>query len=400
MQKKVISFCVAIIVLFNIALPAYADGVDEEYLDEEAQASISQQSEMPLETLDIPAKSSILMEASTGQIVYDNNSHEAMPPASITKIMTLLLVMESIDNGSIALTDMVTCSENAASMGGTQIWLEPGETMSVDDLIKATAVVSANDASLALAEHVAGSEEVFVQRMNTRAQELGMNDTVFKNTTGLDAEGHVSSAYDIALMSQELLKHPKITEYTCIWMDSLRNGEAELVNTNKLVRYYDGCTGLKTGTTDEAGSCLSATATRGDISFIAVTMGSETSVDRFTAARTLLDYGFNGFAFFTPAAPELEPVSIEKGLQSQITPTVEMPSGYLITKGMDSQVTQEIIMQEGLTAPIVEGQSIGKIIYKLNETVLGEVDIVAENGVQRMSFFGAFILLVSALFSS
>ena len=248
----------------------------------------SSQAEMPVE---VPAKSAILMEQSTGQVLCEMNADEQMPPASITKVMTLLLVMEAVESGRLSLEDTVTCSPHASSMGGSQIWLEVGEQMTVQDLIKATAVASANDASVALAEKVAGSEDAFVVMMNERAEQLGMTGTHFVNCTGLDAPGHLTTARDIATMSRILIQHPMIREYSSIWMDSLRGGETQLVNTNKLVRFYDGATGLKTGTTDGAGSCLAATATRNGLSLVAVSLGSATSDERFQSARNILEYG-------------------------------------------------------------------------------------------------------------
>ena len=273
--------------------------------------------------LDIPAKSCILTD-SAGNVLYEDNADQQMPPASITKIMTLLLTFEALDAGTLSEDQMVTCSEYAASMGGTQIWLEPGEEMALSDIIKATAVNSANDCAMVLAETVAGSEEAFIAMMNEKAAALGMTGTHFENPTGLDADGHLSTARDIAIMSAELLKHEGVTEYTTIWMDSLRNGETGLVNTNKLVRYYTGCTGLKTGTTDGAGSCLSATATRDGVSLIAVSMGSETSNDRFASCRTLLDYGFANYGLVS-AAPET-PLPVVKRFRGRgVCPSCSIP---------------------------------------------------------------------------
>ena len=270
-MKKKLAAMFAALSLVVVGTPGYAEdtieNIEMDVLETAAKAD---------ETL--PARSAILMEQDTGRVLFEKNPDEPMPPASITKVMTLLLTMEAIESGQIRLTDMVACSEYAASMGGSQIWLEPGEEMSVDDLLKATAIASANDAAVDLAELVAGSEDAFVDRMNARAEELGMENTHFMNATGLDAEGHVSTARDIALMSRALLQYPLISEYSKIWMSSLRNGETQLVNTNKLIRFYNGCTGLKTGTTDGAGSCLSASATRKGLSLIAVTLGSPTTL--------------------------------------------------------------------------------------------------------------------------
>ena len=240
----------------------------------------------------ISAPSAVLMESSTGKVLFEKNPHEQRPCASVTKVMTLLLVFEAVDSGKLSLDDEITASEHAAGMGGSDIWLEKGETMSADDMIKATVVVSANDAAVALAEHISGSEDAFVEKMNSRAKELGMNDTVFKNCNGLDEEGHITSAYDVALMSRELTKHEKIFDYTSIWLDNLRGGKTQIVNTNKLLKTYNGITGLKTGTTNDAGCCMSATATRGDVSLISVVLGCKTGKERFADAAALLDYGF------------------------------------------------------------------------------------------------------------
>ena len=259
----------------------------------------------------ISAPSAVLMESSTGKVLFEKNPHEQRPCASVTKIMTLLLVFEAVDSGKLSLDDGITASEHAAGMGGSDIWLEKGETMSADDMIKATVVVSANDAAVALAEHISGSEDAFVEKMNSRAKELGMNDTVFKNCNGLDEEGHITSAYDVALMSRELTKHEKIFDYTSIWLDNLRGGKTQIVNTNKLLKTYNGITGLKTGTTNDAGCCMSATATRGDVSLISVVLGCKTGKERFADAAALLDYGFANVSVKELTLPEDMPKSIE-----------------------------------------------------------------------------------------
>ena len=275
-MKKFLSFILAICLSVSFSVTAFADGIS------------------------ISAKSAILVERSTGRVLFEYEADKQMPPASITKIMTLLLVMEAIESGKLNFETEVTASEHACSMGGSQIWLEPGEVFTVHELLKAATIASANDACVALAEAVSGSEEAFVELMNQRAAELGMENTVFKNSTGLDAEGHVSTAKDIAKMSAALLSHEKIKEYSTVWMDSLRNGETELTNTNKLVRFYKGCTGLKTGSTDEAGCCLAASAERGGMELVSVTLGSPNTDERFAAGRKLLDYGFANFAVAKP----------------------------------------------------------------------------------------------------
>ncbi len=337
--------------------------------------------------LDIPAKSCILTD-SAGNVLYEDNADQQMPPASITKIMTLLLTFEALDAGTLSEDQMVTCSEYAASMGGTQIWLEPGEEMALSDIIKATAVNSANDCAMVLAETVAGSEEAFVAMMNEKAAALGMTGTHFENPTGLDADGHLSTARDIAIMSAELLKHEGVTEYTTIWMDSLRNGETGLVNTNKLVRYYTGCTGLKTGTTDGAGSCLSATATRDGVSLIAVSMGSETSNDRFASCRTLLDYGFASYENYTPVLDDqtLAPVPALGGQSEQVSISADMPEGILIPKGMADQVKVEVTKESTVTAPVEEGTVLGNAVISLDGKVLAQIPLRAKEQVEKIDF--------------
>lgn len=378
-----------------IPLTAGADGLAEEaWLAEEETVVTTAQAQ------EIPAKSAVLMDAESGQLLFEKNAHEKMPPASITKIMTLLLVMEAIETGSIGWDDMVSCSEHAASMGGTQIWLEPGEEMRLEDLIKAAAVNSANDASMALAEYVAGSEGAFVDLMNARAKELGMKDTTFVNPTGLDAEGHLSCAYDIALMSRELLRHSDITKYTTIWMDSLRDGKTALTNTNKLVRFYEGCTGLKTGTTDGAGSCLSASATRQGLSLIAVSMGSATSDERFASCRTLLNYGFSSFESYTPEVPqeELAPITVTRGVEEAVPLTLSPAGPILIAKGKSGEVIRTVELELEVEAPVAEGQQLGQANFTLDGRVLAEIPILAGYEVKRMSFSTAFSMLLQSLF--
>lgn len=379
-----------------ISYPAYADGLAEEaWISEEETAPTAAQVE------EIAAKSAVLIDGGSGQLLFEKNAHEKMPPASITKIMTLLLVIEAIEEGKIGWDDMVSCSEHAASMGGTQIWLEPGEEMRLEDLFKAAAVNSANDASMALAEYVAGSEEAFVEQMNARAQELGMTDTTFVNPTGLDAEGHVSTAWDIALMSRELLRHPKVTEYTTIWMDSLRDGKTALTNTNKLVRFYEGCTGLKTGTTDGAGSCLSASATRDGLSLIAVSMGSTTSEDRFASCRTLLNYGFSAFESFTPEVPkeELAPVTIKGGIAETVPLTLSSADSILVAKGRSADVSRTVEVPTEAEAPVEKGAQLGQAIFSLDGQVLAKLPILAGEAVPRMNFSWAFMILLKSFLS-
>lgn len=349
---------------------------------------------------EVNAPSALLMEAQTGKVLYEKNSHEKRPCASITKVMTLLLVMEALDSGKIKLTDSVTASEHAASMGGSDIWLKPGESMSVDDMLKATVIASANDAAVALAEYVAGSEDEFIQQMNEKAKELGMKDTTFKNCNGLDEDGHLTSAYDVAVMSRELVKHKKIFDYTKTWMDYLRDGKTQLVNTNKLLKSYSGITGLKTGTTGKAGSCITATAERDGVQLIAVVLGSTTTKDRFSSASTLLDYGFANWAVTTPALPQeaLRPVPVVKGMESEVQTTAEANGSILVAKGKVKDIQYKVTFTEPVTAPVKKGQVVGKITYTLGTDVVKEYNICAKNDVAEISFSSVFRLLAKHLF--
>ncbi|HIS78728.1 MAG TPA: D-alanyl-D-alanine carboxypeptidase, partial [Candidatus Caccousia stercoris] len=344
---------------------------------------------------ELPAPSAVLMEASTGKVLFEKNAHEQRPCASITKVMTLLLVMEALDEGRIHLEDMVSASEHASSMGGSDIWLEPGETMSVDDLLKATVIVSANDAAVALAEYVSGSEEAFVQRMNERAAELGMKDTVFKNCNGLDEDGHVTTAYDIALMSRALIQHEKIFDYTQVWMDELRGGKTQLVNTNKLLKSYSGITGLKTGTTGKAGSCMAATAERDGMALVAVVLGCASTEERFSSAASLLDAGFSGWALTAPSlSPDaLAPVAVEKGMQSTVAVEADPLTGVVVPKGREGEVVCEAVMEESLTAPVEQGQAVGEVTCVLDGEVLARSQIRAVSSVEALTFSSAWLSL-------
>lgn len=345
--------------------------------------------------LDIKAKSAILMEVNTGKILYEQNADEQLPPASITKIMSLLLIMEAIDSGKMSLEDVVTASDHACSMGGSQIWLEPGETMTVDDLLKATVIASANDATVALGEQIAGSEEGFVAMMNAKAEALGMTNTNFVNATGLDAAEHLSSAHDVAIMSRELIKHDLIKNYSTVWMDTLRDGESELVNTNKLVRFYEGTTGLKTGTTSGAGYCLSATAERDGLELVAVVMSGDTSNDRFNGAKKMLDYGFANYEYATRSAQlNQSETAIKKGVQKTVKITVEQDFGTLLKKSESQAIAEEIILDQNLTAPVKKGDKVGEVRFSLNGEVIGTVDVVAAEKVDKMSFWTAFLWIL------
>lgn len=348
----------------------------------------------------VNAKSAVLMEVYTGTVLFDQNSDEKLPPASITKIMSLLLIIEAIDSGKISLSDTVSASEHASSMGGSQIWLEVGETMTVDELLKAAVIASANDATVALGEKISGSEEEFVRQMNKRAKELGMNDTEFKNCTGLDAEGHLTTAHDIALMSAELIKHDLIKKYSTVWMDTLRNGESELVNTNKLVRFYSGTTGLKTGTTSNAGYCLSATAERDNTSLVAVIMSAPSSNDRFANAKKLLDYGFANYKYICVSPEKKEYPAIVKDANE---PTVNLvPSGnlsLLFKKGNSQEITQEPQIDENITAPVKKGQKLGKIIVSSDNVQLGSIDLICSENLDKISLKTVLSWFLKGLFT-
>lgn len=342
----------------------------------------------------------VLMEKETGTILYEQNSHDKLEPASVTKIMTLLLVMEAVDSGRISLDQTVTISAHAVSMGGSQIWLKEGEQMTVHDLLKAVAVVSANDGAVALAELVAGSEEGFVALMNQRAAELGMADTTFVNCTGLPAAGHLTSAHDIALMSRELiLNHPTIREYTTIWMDSLRDGAFQLTNTNKLIRFYDGATGLKTGSTDSALYCLSATAERSGMELIAVVLKSPTSQDRFDAARALLDYGFANYTLMDVYPDQaLPPIDVLLGEEDCVQPVLSQSSRILVDKAQLNSVTSQINLCENVEAPVEAGQKLGEMVVTVDGQVLQTIPIVAEKAVARLTVPGIFLRFLDQLF--
>ena len=334
----------------------------------------------------------VLVEKSTGTVLFEKNSHEKRPIASVTKIMTMLLTMEAIDSGALSFDDIVTVSERAKSMGGSTIYLETGEQMTVRDILKGIAVMSANDGCVAIAEHIAGSEEEFINMMNHRAAELGMNDTHFSCTNGLDDENNYSSAYDVALMSRELLKHEKITEFTTIWMDSLRNGTFELANTNKLIKYYDGATGLKTGFTSKAMYCVSASAKRNNMEFVAVILGGPTSQDRFSEAMRLLDYGFNGFTMKegVKGGEEIANIALQKGVVDHVVGVSERDFGMLVKKNEKSELTYEINLDPNLTAPINKGDKIGEMDFYIAGNKVGTVSILANDSVEKQNFFFVF----------
>ena len=336
-------------------------------------------------------KSALLMDAATGTILYESNSHEQLAPASVTKVMTLLLIMEAIDSGRIRWEDPVTASEAAAAKGGSQVYLKVGETMTVSDMVKSIAVSSANDCACAMAEHLAGSEGAFVELMNARAAELGMQDTHFVNCTGLDddpaAKEHRTSAHDIAVMSRELLTHhPDIKNYTTIWMDTIRDGAFGLSNTNKMVRYYTGCTGLKTGFTSGAGYCLSASALRDGLELIAVVMGAETSQERFAACKSMLDQGFANYALYTPVVQEGASVPVVLGQAASVAAVPEQVPQLLVEKSKQTGITTELSLAPEVQAPVEKGQSLGMLTVRAGEEVLAQVPLVAETGVPRLTW--------------
>ena len=349
--------------------------------------------------LNLSCASCVLMEKETGTILLEENSHEKLEPASVTKIMTLLLVMEAVDSGRIALEDPVSVSAYAAGMGGSQVYLEEGEQMPVSEMLKCVTVVSGNDCAVALAEHLAGSEGAFVSQMNQRAQELGMADTTFLNCTGLPAQGHVTSAHDIALMSRELiLNHPKIRDYTTIWMDSIRDGSFGLTNTNRLVRFYQGTTGLKTGFTSSAQYCMSATAERDGMELIAVVMKSPSTNQRFDDAKSLLDYGFANYTV-VPVYPEspLAPNDVLLGAQPQVQPRLERDCRLLVRKGEETQVTTRLSMAENVEAPVEQGQILGKLEVYAGSTLRDTIPILSSQPVDRLSIPGIFSQMLSKL---
>ncbi len=355
------------------------------------------------EGVEVAAPSAILMDAATGTILFEKNAHEKLAPASVTKVMTLLLVMEALDSGRIHWDDMVTASETAAGKGGSQVYLEVGEQMSMDEMLKSVVVSSANDCATALAEHVAGSEAAFVEMMNARAAELGLEDTHFVNCTGLDDEPnaaeHLTSAHDIAVMSRELLKHDEIRKYTTIWMDTVRDGQFGLSNTNKLVRFYEGTTGLKTGFTQAAGHCLSASAKRDGIELIAVVLHCESSADRFQSAKALLDYGFANYALVSAETPEpLATVRVKLGTQGVVTPVLQESAPILVGKGELARVTKTVTLCEEATAPIAAGEQLGALTIATDERTLAEIPIISPTAVERLTLWELTVQLLKLSF--
>ncbi len=382
-MRKVLSFTMAVIMIISVCTVfVYA----EDY---------------PQMQVEVRAKSALLMEASTGRVLMAQNADERLYPASVTKIMSMLLVVEALENGKIQLTDVVTASANASKKGGSQIWLKDGEQMTVDELLKATAVASANDACTALGEYIAGSDDAFVKLMNDRAKQLGMNNTNFDNCTGLDdtTDSHYTTAYDIALMSRELLKHDLIRNYSTVWMDTLRNGETQLVNTNKLIKSYDGATGLKTGTTSKAGCCVSASAERDGLELIAVVMGSDNSNDRFNSARAMLDWGFANYSAVTLStdASLITDVNVINGVCEKITPVIRDESTVVVQKGREGDITQSVELAVDVEAPVEENQVLGSVSFILDGERIAEYKLYSPQAVEKLSFFERYKRMLSRL---
>jgi D-alanyl-D-alanine carboxypeptidase (penicillin-binding protein 5/6) len=378
MCKRMLPAVFALALLFALAAPAFAAGPD------------------------VPVPSAVLMDEATGTVLYEKDDHAKMPPASVTKVMTLLLVMEALDSGRIGWDDMVTASAAAAGKGGSQVFLEENERMPLRDMVKSVVVSSANDCATALAEHIAGSESAFVEMMNQRAAALGMQDTHFVNCTGLDdepdAREHLTTAYDIALMSRELLKHKEIRKYTTIWMDTVRDGRFGLSNTNKLVRFYDGTTGLKTGYTSAAGYCLSASAERNGLELIAVVLHGKTSAERFESAKALLNYGFSNYALVTPAPESAIPaVSVTLGTEDAVTPVLKSAEPILADKAKAATVKTEVTVDESVDAPVAEGQQLGTLRVKSGDEVLSEIPLVAPKAVPRLTWLDLWLRILKSV---
>jgi D-alanyl-D-alanine carboxypeptidase (penicillin-binding protein 5/6) len=389
-MKKIFILFITLISIYSQSLSyeQYIWTTNNDYL--ETNSSDLKSNDENNNILNLESGSAILIEQNTGQILYSHNIHEKLRPASVTKIMSVLLIMEQIDSGKLSYSDSISCSETATAMGGSQIWLDTNETLTVDEMLKAICIVSANDCVVAMAEHIAGSEQAFVQMMNDKAKELGMNDTTFKNCHGIDEDGHLTSAYDIAIMSKELLtKHPDIKKYTTTWMDSLRNGKSELVNTNKLIRSYKGITGLKTGSTSLALYNLSASATRDDLSLIAVIMKAPSTKIRFSEATKLLDYGFSKFTYKKLATSNdiIQNVSINKGTKKSINAIIKQDTGAIIEKGQESRINQSIKINDNIQLPISKGDVIGQLTISLDDKTLNTIDLISDLDVDKINLF-------------
>ena len=403
MKKRFLKLlCLCLALLLSIGcIPAFAE---EQELEEEQPPETTSEpvlSDLGIEDgfLGLNCKSAILMEATTGTVLYCQNAEEAMPPASVTKIMTLLLLMEAIDSGIIHLEDHVTVSANAASMGGSQVYLKEGEKMMLEDLLKSVVIASANDAAVALAEYLYGSVSAFVSKMNERARELGMKDTSFENVTGLDdtAEHHLTSAKDIAIMSRELIAHPTILQYSSIWMDTIRDGAFGLTNTNRLVRFYPGCTGLKTGSTSKAGFCVSVTAVRNGFSLICVIMGAESRDIRNAAAVSLLDWGFANYGLFTSAGEDLGTVRVTGG-EEENCPVSRPVFSCVLPKADLSRVEKQVQMPDRVSAPVMAGSPVGEVVFRVGEKEIGKVPVIATETVEKLTFFEILRRAIASFF--
>lgn len=388
-MKRILSLLFAGILLASFSVVSLASSVGSSAVGGSVAASGE---------LNLDAKGAILMEAETGTVLYESESKKKLYPASVTKVMTMLLVMEALDSGAVTEDDMISASENACSYGGTQIYLEVGETMSLRDLLKSVAVNSANDAAVALGEYLAGSERGFVEKMNQRAKELGAENTNFVNPCGLPDDNHYTCAYDIALFTRELLTHPHILDYTGIWMDTLRDGGFGLANTNKLLKTYDGITGMKTGYTEAAGHCLAATATRDGMSLIAVVLGGETSKGRFASAASLLDYGFGGYTVLRRSVGEIPEIPVNRGKSDFVAVAAEGNLCLVVKKSEASNVALELTVEESLQAPVSVGQVVGKATFTYQGEEVLSVPVVATSSVEKAGFFDYFNLLTDKLF--
>ncbi len=396
-KRLIISLALVAAIAANaFILPAYAATNPDEYNAVAVNKILDKTAITGLK-----AKGAILIDGGSGSILFEKDSGQKLPFASVTKVMSMLLIMEAIDSGKLNFEDMVPVSEHAYGMGGSQVYLKPGEQFSVTDMLKAVAVHSANDATVALAEKVSGSEDAFVTLMNERAKELGMNETNFVDCTGLTDDGHYSSAHDIAIMSRELvMKHPKVLDFTTIWMDTFRDGKFELANTNKLVRHYEGTNGLKTGFTTKAGYCLSATAKKNNLQLVAVVLGEPDTNTRFAEARKLLDYGFANFDItkVNNKGEAIGEVEVQKGLKTKVRAIYGDDVNLLLAKGEKGKVTNEVNMNENITAPLEQGQKIGEVIYKVDGKEVGKVDAVAEEKVEKASFMRLFFRMLLSWF--
>lgn len=399
-MRKVFIFTLSLIFIVNLLCVSamggnVVKGEEEITLPASFTASVENKEALSKLPVEIKAKSAVLMDVATGEVLMEYNADLKLYPASVTKIMTILLVAEALNSKKISLTDKVSCSENAASKGGSQIWLEPGEQMTVDELLRATVIGSANDAATLLGEYVSGSEEAFIDLMNQRAKELKMENTNFVNATGLDdtTEEHLTTSRDIAIMSRELLKYDFILDYTTVWMDSLRSGETELVNTNKLVRFYKGTTGLKTGTTAKAGCCVSASAKRDDLHLVAVVMGSANSNDRFETAKKMLNWGFSNYTIFLPQIDKtsVNSVPVINGLSATVDVNIPFLKPVLIKKGDSENVRVDVKLYEDVEAPVLKGQTLGSATVFIGDEKVGEYNLTALQEVEKINLFHALM---------